>query len=355
MTSRAIIKGLAITTPCLGRISTGHIVESGKGDQKKRRPQKDDHITVTTQRQLNGQWEDHPLQAKLIKRANECSEEKGETITQLRSIPVRLPYNNPELNLRANYSAFNYHGRPVCVGDGETAQRYIPIKNRTEKVACPGYELCDFGNQAEHRCKLMGRALFQIEGQGDDFGAFIHRTSSYNTVRTLAARLQRYYGLLGSATRFLPLTLRMMAKSSRQSMGTEFYYLDLVMRTGTTFEQGANEAMEKAKVWKTLGVNLESYEAEAINGLMCGAFEDSSEEALEVDEFLADETGELLGGPPQTQVDQETGQSKLEAPQPQSGLAGFQQRARKQNEREHDSPVAANSELSGPLSKIANG
>jgi hypothetical protein len=43
---------------------------------------------------------------------------------KLRSIPVRMIFNDPELNLRAEYSLFDRQtGRPVCVGNGETCQR----------------------------------------------------------------------------------------------------------------------------------------------------------------------------------------------------------------------------------------
>ena len=44
---------------------------------------------------------------------------------KLRSIPVRLLFSDPDLNLRAEYSMFDRQtGRPLCVGNGETCRRY---------------------------------------------------------------------------------------------------------------------------------------------------------------------------------------------------------------------------------------
>ena len=43
---------------------------------------------------------------------------------KLRNIPVRVLFNDPDLNLRANYTLFDRTtARPVCVGDGESCKR----------------------------------------------------------------------------------------------------------------------------------------------------------------------------------------------------------------------------------------
>ena len=106
-----MIKGLAITPPVIGRISIGHLVQ--KGD--KWVPEKDDSFTLTTQVQGRNGWVLHPLHQQYSEQAANG---------KLRAIPVRLLFNDSELNLRAEYSAFDRSsGRPVCVGNGETARR----------------------------------------------------------------------------------------------------------------------------------------------------------------------------------------------------------------------------------------
>lgn len=104
-----MIKGLAITPPILGRISIGRMIEKNG----KRLPEKDDQFTITSQIQSKEGWVKHPLDDQL--RANAPNQ-------KLRSIPVRMIFNDPDLNLRAEYSLFDRQtGRPVCIGNGETA------------------------------------------------------------------------------------------------------------------------------------------------------------------------------------------------------------------------------------------
>ncbi|MGC9208155.1 MAG: hypothetical protein ACP5EO_14075, partial [Acidithiobacillus sp.] len=119
-----MIKGLAITPPILGRIAIGKVVEKNG----KRLPEKDDAFTITTQVQQQGEWMLHPLHLQL---------QQAQGNQKLRSIPVTLLFNDPDLNLRADYSAFDKAtGRPLCVGNGETAKRMLP--EGVQSVACPG-------------------------------------------------------------------------------------------------------------------------------------------------------------------------------------------------------------------------
>lgn len=102
-----MIKGLAITLPILGRISIGRVVEKNG----KRLPEKDDQFTITSQIQNKDSWVKHPLDEQLRAKAPN---------QKLRSIPVRMIFNDPELKLRAEYRLFDSQtGRPDCVGNGE--------------------------------------------------------------------------------------------------------------------------------------------------------------------------------------------------------------------------------------------
>lgn len=106
-----MIKSLAITPPILGRISIGKIVEKNG----KRIPEKDDQFTITSQIQSKDGWVKHPMNETLRAKAGN---------NKLRSIPVRMIFNDPELNIRAEYTLFDRQtGRPVCIGNGETCQR----------------------------------------------------------------------------------------------------------------------------------------------------------------------------------------------------------------------------------------
>ena len=125
-----MIKGLAITPPILGRISIGKMVEKNG----KRIPEKDDQFTITSQIQNKEGWVKHPLDEQLRAKAPN---------QKLRSIPVRMIFNDPELNLRAEYSLFDRQtGRPVCVGNGETCRRLT--NQGVEHHPCPSPDLCQW-------------------------------------------------------------------------------------------------------------------------------------------------------------------------------------------------------------------
>ena len=143
-----MLKGLAITPPVVGRISIGRVVERNG----KRLPEKDDQFTITTQVQTRDGWVLHPLDEELRKAAG----------GKLRSIPVRMLFNDPRLNLRADYSLFDRNkGRPVCVGNGETCRRRG--KDEVEQLPCPGADNCAFG---QGECKAYARLHVLVGADG---------------------------------------------------------------------------------------------------------------------------------------------------------------------------------------------
>ena len=195
-----MIKGLAITPPILGRISIGRVIEKNG----KRLPEKDDQFTITSQIQGKDGWIKHPLDEQL---RNQAPNQK------LRSIPVRMIFNDPELNLRAEYSLFDRQtGRPICVGNGQTCQRMT--SQGVEQHPCPSPDLCPLG-QGGH-CKPYGRLHVNL-GEADEFGTFIFRTTGFNSIRTLAARLNYYHAASDGLLSCLPLQLTLRGKSTTQS------------------------------------------------------------------------------------------------------------------------------------------
>jgi hypothetical protein len=276
-----MIKGLAITPPVIGRIAIGKVVEKNG----KRLPEKDDAFTITTQVQQRGEWILHPLHNSLI-----AQQDGG----KLRSIPVTLLFNDPDLNLRAEYSLFDRTtGRPVCVGNGDTAKR--STQDGVKSIPCPGPQCCSLGQ--ELGCKPYGRLNVQIEGQEDDLGSFMFRTTGYNSIRTLAARLQYLNAVSGGRARYLPLSLKLRAKSTTQSHRTPVYYVDLVFRDGVDSEEVLMQAKELAE---QSGEYVEALEAAARAGLGNGAFEETEDEGAEVVEefFPAGEDTHVAEGVP---------------------------------------------------------
>ncbi|WP_019933374.1 hypothetical protein [Oceanimonas smirnovii] len=269
-----MIKGLAITPPIIGRISIGKLVN--KND--KWLPEKDDSFTLTTQVQNRNGWMLHPLHQQYAETAANG---------KIRAIPVRVLFNDSDLNLRAEYSAFDRStGRPLCVGNGEAAKRVN--EGGIEEVSCPGPEYCRFAH--EQGCKLYGRLNLQVEGQNDELGSFIFRTTGYNSVRTLAARLRYFEAVTGGHTRHLALQLKLRAKSTTQSYRTPVYYVDLTLRDEDTLAEAVSTALQEAEHYRQAGVDMASLEHTARQLLHNGQFEDGEDEVpLLLDEFYPEQ------------------------------------------------------------------
>ncbi|MEZ2309901.1 phage capsid protein [Paraburkholderia sp. RCC_158] len=269
-----MLKGLAITPPIIGRISIGRVVEKNG----KRLPEKDDQFTITTQVQGRDGWHLHPVDAELRK-AN---------TGKLRTIPVRFLFNDADLNLRAEYSCFDReNGRPVCVGNGETCRR--AGDGGIAELPCPSPDGCAFGQGGA--CKPYGR-LNVLIGNEDEMGSFIFRTTSYNSIRALAARLHYFNAVSGNLLACLPLELKLRGKSTTQSYRSAIYYVDLGVRSGSTLEAAIADARELDARRKLAGFDQAALDAAAHAGFSNGAFEDSIEERAAVaEEFYPPESG----------------------------------------------------------------
>lgn len=268
-----MIKGLAITPPILGRISIGRMIERNG----KRLPEKDDQFTITSQVQTKDGWVNHPLDEEL---------RKTSANGKIRSIPVRMLFNDPDLNLRAEYSMFDrQNGRPLCVGNGETCRR--STDNGVEALPCPSPDHCQFAKGG--LCKPYGRLNVKI-GDDDELGTFIFRTTGFNSIRSLAARLSYYQAVSGNLLACLPLQMRIRGKSTTQSHRSAIYYVDLTVRDGVTLEQTIVDARITDDQRKQSGYDQDALDQAGQVGFSNAAFEFSEDEIPEVlEEFYESE------------------------------------------------------------------
>ncbi len=285
-----MIKGLAITPPILGRISIGKVVEKNG----KRLPEKDDQFTITSQIQSKEGWIKHPLDEQLRSKAPN---------QKLRTIPVRMIFNDPELNLRAEYTLFDRQtGRPVCVGNGETCQRLT--NQGVEQHSCPSPDLCPLAQGGN--CKPYGRLHVNLD-ESDELGTFIFRTTGFNSIRTLAARLSYYHAASNGLLSCLPLQLILRGKSTTQSYRTPVYYVDLTLKDGVNLQQAIQMAQEIDQQSKQAGFNQTALDQTARQGFANAQFEVNTEEGLDlVEEFYMDENQETEHSQQQAQVESKT-------------------------------------------------
>lgn len=262
-----MLKGLALTPPVVGRISIGKVVEKNG----KRLPEKDDEFTITSQVQNREGWVNHPLDEVLRKDA--C--------TKLRSLPVRLLFDDPDLSLRANYTMFDrLTGRPLCVGNGESCRRATTAGVQT--LSCPTPQACPL---ADGQCKPYGRLHVRIEAEGaegDELGSFVLRTTGFNSIRTLSARLRYFHALSGGLLSTLPLSLRLRGKSTTLSRRAPIYYVDLTLRSDSTLADAVGHARREWEQRKAAGVDQVALDEAARTGFALGEFEESEEDGAAV-------------------------------------------------------------------------
>jgi len=282
-----MIKGLAITPPALGRISIGRVVEKNG----KRLPEKDDQFTITSQIQSKEGWIKHPLDEQLRSKAPN---------QKLRTIPVRMIFNDPELNLRAEYTLFDRQtGRPVCVGNGETCQRLT--NQGVEQHSCPSPDLCPLAQGGN--CKPYGRLHVNLD-ESDELGTFIFRTTGFNSIRTLAARLSYYHAASNGLLSCLPLQLTLRGKSTTQSYRTPVYYVDLTLRDGINIQQAIQIAKDIDQQSKQDGFNQHALDQIAWQGYSNASFEIDEDNELDMIEELYNNVQNIIDTSDITSIEQ---------------------------------------------------
>ena len=266
-----MLVGVAMSPPIMCSNSIEREIEKNG----KRLPEKDDQFTITSQIQNKDGWVKHPLDEQL--RINAPNQ-------KLRTIPVRMIFNDPDLNLRAEYTLFDRQtGRPVCTGNGETCQR--KTQQGVEQLPCPSPDLCPLAQGGN--CKPYGRLHVNLD-ESDELGTFIFRTTGFNSIRTLAARLSYYHAASNGLLSCLPLQLTLRGKSTTQSYRQPVYYVDLTLREGISLNDAITTAKQMDEQSKLAGFYQEALDHTAKQGFANARFEMDIEEGLDVvDEFYS--------------------------------------------------------------------
>ncbi|MCY1302557.1 hypothetical protein D9M70_522180 [compost metagenome] len=126
-----------------------------------------------------------------------------------------------------------------------------------------------------------------VIGDEDPLGTFVFRTTGFNSIRTLAARLHYFQAISGNHLACLPLELRLRGKSTRQSHGTPIFYVDLTVRGGMDMTEALQQAGELAAQRQAAGFDQGALDEAARRGFGNGAFEDSEDDSHAViEEFF---------------------------------------------------------------------
>lgn len=117
----------------------------------------------------------------------------------------------------------------------------------------------------------------------DELGTFIFRTTGFNSIRTLAARLRYYHAATNGLLSCLPLQLILRGKSTTQSYRQPVYYVDLTLRDSIGFAKALSEARLIDQDCKANGFNQS-----ALDEIAQWGFENSPFQLLEEENYLQD-------------------------------------------------------------------
>jgi len=208
------LKNIDITMlggPMLAEV--GKIKIGGKGAEKKsakgktfRLPEKYDHFIITTNFKdfsTDQYIPDYELMEKIARETNQ--EPKS-----LKFIPVTLLFDDPDLNFLIRFSCYK-HGRAWCIGDGKRAFR-LEGEGQRKEVPCPCQRVLP-GYSGSDKCKVFGRLSVVIRGIERLGGAWIFRTTSYNSCRSIMSSMMFLRQLTGGILAGIPLILSIHPKT----------------------------------------------------------------------------------------------------------------------------------------------
>lgn len=182
----------------------GKKVTSKKGAQF-RVPEKYDHFVITTNFK-DPRTDDFVVDLGLMRR---IGQQTGQDPANLRSIPITLLFDDPDLNFQVRFSCYT-GARLWCVGDGAKAVR-LKANGQREAVQCPCERVLP-GYQGQEKCKVFGRLSVILEGAERIGGVWVFRTTSWNTARNILSSMLLIKQITGGILSGLPLVLTIQPK-----------------------------------------------------------------------------------------------------------------------------------------------
>ena len=223
-TTTAPRNAMMIKNLCPGLMEVGKIKIGKKGTVRKSQtgtdwqpPQKLDHFLITTMQR--GEDGNYLQDDNLTKRFAPSGD-------PLRSIPVRLIYDDIALNFATRYIC--YYGKTVyCSGDGETALRLQSDKKTYATRTCtcgrqdPKYNGDNGpngpdnvgGSNSKGKCKINGILSVIIDGADRVGGVWKFRTTSYNSVVGILSSLALIQRITGGRLAGIPMMMTVSPKT----------------------------------------------------------------------------------------------------------------------------------------------
>ena len=130
----------------------------------------------------------------------------------------------------------------------------------------------------------------------DEFDPFVFRTTGFNSIRTLAARLSYYHAASNGLLSCLPLQFILRGKSTTQSYRQPVYYVDLTLREGISLNEAIIQAKQIDEQSKQAGFYQEALDFIARKGFANAQFEIDIEEGIHtLEEYYPEQEQNRIG------------------------------------------------------------
>ncbi|MGJ0484298.1 MAG: hypothetical protein ACR65R_07165 [Methylomicrobium sp.] len=190
---------------------------------------------------------EHILRRALVKRtAGFIGVVSGATYAQ-RHIPIRLQFNDPDLNFHADSPLLDQNAleHPVGVSsNGEDGKRSSEAHVITP-LSSSSPETCPFalgGNCSPYN-------HLNITLGNEEVGRIVFHSPGLNSFRTLAPKPRYFQAISGKRLACLQMELKLRGKPTRQHSGLQIYYVDITIRSGMTLEKTLANARGTATRW----------------------------------------------------------------------------------------------------------
>lgn len=335
----------------------GKIKIGGLGDERKKKdgsgtymlPVKYDAFKITTiQRDAAGRFiEDKELMARIM-------EKQG--VQKLLEIPVKLLYDDLELNCQTRYSSYS-GTRCFCSGDGEWAQRFGegmvqkwagdvlqeerkagPNEYGTRPCPCERLESAFTGPGP--KCKPLTTLQVLLEGVDRVGGVWKFRSTSWNTLQGILSSLALIKTITGGVLAGIPLVMILSPKTVSTPDGKTMVAHIVSLEYRGSEEKLAEIGYEIALRRIERRVKMDTVEVEARKLLLLPHLEPAPEQADTAAEFYPDPEAEGTAAPKAAGGKKKAPATQPPAPDPEPTAAATAQSQEPGNGGEQEAPEA---------------
>lgn len=274
----SVFSGISQLQPRLceiGKIKIGELSER-RTTGGRRLPRKLDHFVITSL--LRDEEGDLLLDEEMNKKIGE----------NCRELDIYLAYDSPELNMPTFYGYFT-QSKLRCMGDGVTALRTKEEGDKEEIVCNP--KTCEAFKQKQ--CKPYGRLSVILSSADRVGGAYIFRTTSWNTLRNILTSMAFIRTITGGVLAGVQLCMKLVAMQVQpKNLGhtVRIYTVNIEYKGGMEQLKGVAEQEIKRRI--QMGTNMKQIEAEDSKEIAERVREEAEERAAEISqEFNPEEEG----------------------------------------------------------------